>query len=387
MEKASSSNNYVLAINTPLQKKNDKNIQNFLNKYKYYEERPEFEKNTGDDFDLIISHKSTIPDLVIYNKVFNKNDCFIEANEKENNYFPRQCFYIKFEKNEKSQSKGENNPKTEENMINEENKKGEEAEEESELDDELEEEEDDEVDNDEQNKEINDKNESLNKMNDFSLIENNSIISNNNSMYKDIDFQPGTINLDKSNLLQSPNLFNQSRMNFIDNSVNYDELSSFDSNIINNIKNIIENKNDDNTSQLSFYPKNYPKNNQNNFNNINNSSNNPESTSIGLNKIQNMFINQNEIQFQIEKQKNNNDINVLKFLEEKIIKLLIFDPFGNIIEKKMNIFEAFEYITMKVIKRNKELEKYNVYIVDTEEKIEGTFFYMSLFTFLKKILN
>ena len=47
-------------------------------------------ENTGKYYDTIISHKSTIPDLVIYNKVFNKNECFTEANKNENNYFPRQ---------------------------------------------------------------------------------------------------------------------------------------------------------------------------------------------------------------------------------------------------------------------------------------------------------
>ena len=68
----------TLAKNTPLQKKLDEYIQNFcLNNYKYYEEKEEFSLNTGNDADLVISHKPTIPDLVILNKVFNKNECFL----------------------------------------------------------------------------------------------------------------------------------------------------------------------------------------------------------------------------------------------------------------------------------------------------------------------
>ena len=36
------------------------------------------------------------------------------AIKSENNYFPRQCFYIKFEGDEKQISKGEKNSKNEE---------------------------------------------------------------------------------------------------------------------------------------------------------------------------------------------------------------------------------------------------------------------------------
>ena len=77
--------NRILSINTPLQKANDEWIQKILNQYKYYEEKKEFTENTGDDADLIISHKPTIPDLVIYNKPFHKSQCFLEGNLKEKN--------------------------------------------------------------------------------------------------------------------------------------------------------------------------------------------------------------------------------------------------------------------------------------------------------------
>ena len=96
--------NRVLLLNTPLQKKNDETIQNFLNNYKYYDEKKEFYENTGKDADIIISHKPTIPDLVIYNKTFNKNECFIESSNEEN-LFPRKPFYIRFNESDKEQFK------------------------------------------------------------------------------------------------------------------------------------------------------------------------------------------------------------------------------------------------------------------------------------------
>ena len=86
---------------TPLQKKNDEFIQNILNEYKYHDERPEFYDNTGDNADLIISHNPTIPDLVIYNKGFNKNSCFYGVNIEKENIFPRMRFYIRFNKSAK----------------------------------------------------------------------------------------------------------------------------------------------------------------------------------------------------------------------------------------------------------------------------------------------
>ena len=90
---------------TEIQKRNDQNIQKWLNCYKYYEEKEEFKQNTGKDFDLIISHRPTIPDLVIFNKPFNKNNCFCEANPDENNLFPRKKLFIKFDKKDKEQLK------------------------------------------------------------------------------------------------------------------------------------------------------------------------------------------------------------------------------------------------------------------------------------------
>ena len=73
----------------------DNFIQNSLNKFEFVEPSPELYKSTGNDKDLIISHKSAIPDLVIWNKTFNKNKCFEEFKAKTENPFPRHRFYLK----------------------------------------------------------------------------------------------------------------------------------------------------------------------------------------------------------------------------------------------------------------------------------------------------
>ena len=417
MEKNNPQIKYVLAINTELQKKNDQNIQNFLNKYKHYEEYPELKINTGKDYDSIISHKSTIPDLVIYNKVFNKNDCFIEANKKENNYFPRQCFFIKFEEKEKQQSKGDDHfqqktkfediTKKEENddsdssfyeeeqeskkqiqiqnKKNEENKFSEKEEFSIDSDDEAEEEEEDENNKEEINinEYENGKSENISKMNDYSEVDNNTIFSNNNSMYKDIELLPNNYNIDRKNTLKTQDLFNQSKLNYIDNSGKYEDMySSFDSKIYNSIKNLVENNNDGN-SYLGGNSSNIQKNN---MNIINNSSNFPDTKN---NKTQNMFLEQNDLLYKIETKnklnKNNSNDNAIKELKENIIKLIIFDPQGNIIEKKKDINEVFEYLTENFILKDKKLDNYDLYIVNEDKKVDIKLFYMDIFNFLRKI--
>jgi len=407
---------YVLAINTELQKKNDQIIQNFLNKYKHYEEIPELKTNTGKDYDAIISHKSTIPDLVIYNKVFNKNDCFVEANKKENNYFPRQCFYIKFDEKEKQQSKGENHLEqrkkyedvkkneeeddedynSDENEENEqpkekiniepikqdEGKKMENEEYSVDSDDEAEEEEEDE--NCEEEINIQDsKNENMSKINDFSEVENNTIYSNNNSMYKDLDFLPSNYNNEKkNNTMKIQELFNQSGFNFIDNSVKTEDMyNSFNSNIFRGIINLDESNNDGNSFLIT--PGNIGQNN--NMNNINNSQNFPDTEN---NKIQKMFLEQNQIFHDLNqrnKQNNNNYANEEKELKENIIRLYLFDPQGNIIEKSKNINEMFEYLTENFIEKDKKFDGYDIYNIDEDKTVDIKFFYMSIFNFLRKI--
>ena len=115
--------NRNLLLNTELQKLNDESIQQILNQYKYYEEKKEFKESTGKDVDLVISHKPTIPDLVIYNKTFNKNNCFLEANTNEKNQFPRKQFFIRFneENREKFKKYSNSNKRKKGNEKKEEN--------------------------------------------------------------------------------------------------------------------------------------------------------------------------------------------------------------------------------------------------------------------------
>ena len=73
----------------------DSFIQNSLDKYFYVEPWKKLYERTGKLHRDIISDKSTIPDLIIYNKTFNKSDCFIESNEKTFVKFPRMRFILR----------------------------------------------------------------------------------------------------------------------------------------------------------------------------------------------------------------------------------------------------------------------------------------------------
>ena len=77
-----------------LHKSLDEFIQSCLNKYKFVDPKKEFYDVTGENKDFIISHKSTIPDLVIWNKTFNKNECFEEGDLSKSNPFPRYKFFL-----------------------------------------------------------------------------------------------------------------------------------------------------------------------------------------------------------------------------------------------------------------------------------------------------
>ena len=108
-----------------MQTKLDENILNFCAKFKFYPPKEEYYNATGKDKNYIISHKSTIPDLVIYNKTFNKNYCFMDANTNEYNKFPRIMFRIKFEeenlKEHKEQEKILSSKMFEDNETNKDN--------------------------------------------------------------------------------------------------------------------------------------------------------------------------------------------------------------------------------------------------------------------------
>ena len=91
----------------------DNYIQNCLDLYKIMSPLQEYYDIAGKYSKYIISNKSTIPDLVIYNTKFNKNDCFYDYYGKNYNDFPR----VKFILNSKS-SKNKIKKKKEEINLN-----------------------------------------------------------------------------------------------------------------------------------------------------------------------------------------------------------------------------------------------------------------------------
>ena len=106
-------------------KKLDDFIQGCLHKYKPVEnpDKSLYENTTEKDQDSIISRKSTIPDLVIWNKKFNKNDCFYGVEIEKENDFPRFTFFLRLgnkdkggkNKNEKNKNKEKKNKKNKKN--------------------------------------------------------------------------------------------------------------------------------------------------------------------------------------------------------------------------------------------------------------------------------
>ena len=90
------SSNEKKYIKEDILKKFDEFIQESLNKYFYVDAWNKLYSITGKDSYDIISNKSTIPDLVIYNKPFNKNDCFFNSNKKsKHKKFPRVQFILR----------------------------------------------------------------------------------------------------------------------------------------------------------------------------------------------------------------------------------------------------------------------------------------------------
>jgi hypothetical protein len=75
----------------------DNFIQDSLNKFTLSKSHPELIKNISSLSDLIFTSKSSLPDLVIFNRHFNKNNCFYST-KKINYYnsFPRKKFVVDY---------------------------------------------------------------------------------------------------------------------------------------------------------------------------------------------------------------------------------------------------------------------------------------------------
>ena len=76
----------------------DEFLQNALDKFIYTELESKVIDNIGDASELIFDKESLIPDLILQNKIFNKNDCFYDYEGFGFNKFPRQKFIFSTEK-------------------------------------------------------------------------------------------------------------------------------------------------------------------------------------------------------------------------------------------------------------------------------------------------
>ena len=70
-------------------------IQSSLDKFFFVEPWDKLYERTGKLHRDIISDKSTIPDLIIYNKTFNKSECFFESYKNNFIKFPRMRFILR----------------------------------------------------------------------------------------------------------------------------------------------------------------------------------------------------------------------------------------------------------------------------------------------------
>ncbi len=100
----------------------DNFIQKCLDCYSIVNPNQEYYDITGKYSKYLISHKSTIPDLVIYNNTFNKNDCFYDYYGRNYNTFPRVKFNINIKsKNKIKVIKEENTNENIDKKVNENN--------------------------------------------------------------------------------------------------------------------------------------------------------------------------------------------------------------------------------------------------------------------------
>ena len=97
----------------------DNFIQKCLDCYTIVDPLQEYYNITGKYSKYLISNKSNIPDLVIYNNTFNKNDCFYDYYGRNYNTFPRVKFNINMKsKNKIKVVKEENNFENNEKKLN-----------------------------------------------------------------------------------------------------------------------------------------------------------------------------------------------------------------------------------------------------------------------------
>ena len=91
-------------------------IQTALDKFSITQEIPKLDESVEKFQDYILNEESQIPDLIIYNKPFNKNECFSGYYNYGFNKYPRKKFVLK------NKDKNKNVEKKEEENKNNQNK-------------------------------------------------------------------------------------------------------------------------------------------------------------------------------------------------------------------------------------------------------------------------
>ena len=87
-------------------------IQSALDKYNFTPEIPKLDESAEKFHDYILNEESQIPDLIIYNKTFNKNDCFSGKFYFGFNKFPRKKFVLNAQNGKKDEENNNLEEKT-----------------------------------------------------------------------------------------------------------------------------------------------------------------------------------------------------------------------------------------------------------------------------------
>ena len=389
------SSNEKKYIKEEILKKFDEFIQESLNKYFYVDAWDKLYSITGKDSYDIISNKSTIPDLVIYNKPFNKNDCFFNSNKKsKHKKFPRVQFILRpkeiefynpsntyADKNEEEEEKTNSQilepfefrsiPKEIEDKYNKnintrkENNNS--------LLDELKafmkDDKNDEskvklIKEDEKNeagiKEKDEKNNNNNKVNNENRVKKRKYSNNNKRMYGKNKFErPINMNI-MNNINYNSNINNITYNNyFIYQRMYYQNMNS--PNNINKLN--ISNINNSNNNQINPIQKEIKENINNDINNkINNNVNNIINNKNNTNSITSYYNNKEIKDVDIEKIINNIDELINKNKQNRNWKVI--DLKDNITLYKFNSEELFLFL--KTIINSKEDKNYSISDIDCD---------------------
>ena len=388
------SSNEKKYIKKEILKKFDEFIQESLNKYFYVDAWDKLYSITGKDSYDIISNKSTIPDLVIYNKPFNKNDCFFNSNKKsKHKKFPRVQFILrpkeiefynpsntyadKNEEEEKTNSqilepfefrsipkeiedkynKNINTRKENNNSLLDELKAFMKDDKNDESKVKL-------IKEDEKNeagiKEKDEKNNNNNKVNNENRVKKRKYSNNNKRMYGKNKFErPINMNI-MNNINYNSNINNITYNNyFIYQRMYYQNMNS--PNNINKLN--ISNINNSNNNQINPIQKEIKENINNDINNkINNNVNNIINNKNNTNSITSYYNNKEIKDVDIEKIINNIDELINKNKQNRNWKVI--DLKDNITLYKFNSEELFLFL--KTIINSKEHKNYSISDIDCD---------------------